>query len=739
MGVQRSLSAPIVELGLAWFASTVVFHVNTAIPIPAGFLAGGLFLSWLALGHGADSPGSDSRFDSVLKPAFEARCIRCHGQDGKVKGKLNLLEIETEADFLSDPDRLAAILDVIEYEEMPPEDEPQLEEGQREQVMASLEVSLTRALEQGKSYAQAPLRRMNRFQYHNAVIDLFDLKANVFTLPERIMREHRNYFKPETGRMDDLVSVGNRPLGKSQLIERRLGGVAAFPQDLRAEHGYDNRGDHLSLSPLLMESFLKLSQSITQSPDFGPENVGTWGSFFLPPKSEVAMETEVRDRLAPFLTKAFRRPVEEAVLDRYAGYVMARLEEGGDFTEAMKGAAAASIASPQFLYLYDETAERGGVEPVGDLELASRLSFFLWGSLPDETLLDLAVKGELSEPKVLEAQVDRMLKDRKLKRFCDSFPAQWLQLDRIVSSIPDRKRFPSFYYSKYRQSMHMALEPLLVFETVLIENLPITQLIDSDFTYRSVLLHNAYGELPGAPPAEKPGGGKGGNAVTVLNFHRVPVTDRRHGGVITNAAVMTMTSGPERTQPITRGAWLATVIFNDPPEPPPADVPALGEKPAEGEEHLTLRERLSQHRERADCKGCHEQIDPLGFALENFDPVGRWRVRYENDRDVDMSGTLFRKHPFSDVVEFKDAILAEKDRFTKGFAGHLLSFALARELGAADEAALDEIAAATAADDYRMQKLLKELVLSEPFRSKTNPPMTNPSLARAKGFPHATR
>ena len=714
----------------------IVSPVTAPFPAPARLLVGLFLLSSSLAAPASDSSEEGSHFKDVLKPAFEARCIRCHGQDGKVKGKLNLLEIETEADLLSDPDRLATILDVIEYEEMPPEDEPQLEKGQREQVLASLEGSLTRALEQGKVFAQAPLRRMNRFQYHNAVIDLFDLKANVFTLPERIMREHRGYFKPETGRMDDLVSVGNRPLGKSQMIEPRLAGVAAFPQDLRAEHGYDNRGDHLSLSPLLMESFLKLSQSITQSPDFGPRNVGTWSTFFLPPKGDVDLESEVRDRLSAFLTKAFRRPVEDAVLDRYTGYVMARLAEGGDFTEAMKGVAAAAIASPQFLYLYDETAEGGGVEPVGDVELASRLSFFLWGSLPDEELLGLAIEGELSKPEVLEGQLERMLKDRKLKRFCDSFPAQWLQLDRIVSSIPDRKKFPQFYYSKYRQSMHMALEPLLLFETVLIEDLPITQLIDSDFTYRSVLLHNAYGELPGAAPAEKPGGGKGGNAVTVLNFHRVPVTDRRHGGVITNAAVMTMTSGPERTQPITRGAWLATVIFNDPPEPPPADVPPLGEKPAEGEEHLTLRERLSQHRERADCKGCHEQIDPLGFALENFDAVGRWRVLYENDREVDVAGTLFRKHDFADVIEFKEAILAEKDRFTKGFAGHLMSFALARELGAADEVALDEIAAATAADDYRIQTLLRELVLSEPFRSKTNPPLEAESLARAEGHPH---
>ncbi|MFT5327384.1 MAG: hypothetical protein ACI8P0_005273, partial [Planctomycetaceae bacterium] len=165
----------------------------------------------------------------------------------------------------------------------------------------------------------------------------------------------------------------------------------------------------------------------------------------------------------------------------------------------------------------------------------------------------------------------------------------------------------------------------------------------------------------------------------------------------------------------------ATVIFNNPPEPPPADVPPLGEKPSAGEEHLTLRERLALHRERADCKGCHEQIDPLGFALENYDPIGVWRNKYENGRDVDMSGTLFRKHEFSDIIEFKDSILVEKDRFARALAGHLLSFGLARELAASDQLALDEIAQATAADGYRFQTLLKQVILSKPFMSKSNP------------------
>ncbi len=649
---------------------------------------------------------------SAILTVLQKHCVQCHGQDGKVKGKVNFLEIKDVSALQQHPDLLADLIEVIDFQEMPPEDEPQLSPEARASLLTELK---SLSVSAKSSYAHTPMRRMNRFQYDNAVVDLFGLKGVVFSLPERMMREHKNYFKPETGKMADTVTVGSRPLGKSQMIEKRLAGVAPFPQDLRAEHGYDNRGDHLSLSPLLMESFLKLAQSIVESDDFTEMNVGIWPSFFAKPDQPQDIKGEVRARLRHFLTLAYRQSVEEPLLERYTKYVITQLDAGSSFTDAMKGAAAAAISSPKFLYLYDESHDSEGTQPINDFELASRLSFFLWGSLPDQELLDLAQADELNKPEVIEAQFARMLADQKLKRFCDSFPSQWLQLERIISSAPNRDKFPGFYFLKYRDSMHMMLEPLLIFETVLIENQPITQLIDSDFTYRSSLLQEAYGEL--AVDAEK----KGRNEVVVLHFRRMPVTDRRNGGVITNAAVMTMTSGPERTQPITRGAWVAGVIFNNPPEPPPADVPALGEKPPEGQEHLTLRERLAMHRERSDCRGCHEQIDPLGFALENYDPIGNWRNHYENGRDVDMSGTLFRKHSFSNVIEFKDAILAEKDRFTRGLAGHLLSFALARELGPADQLALDQIAERTFKDNYKMQTLLKQVILSEPFQSKTNP------------------
>ena len=669
-----------------------------------------------------------ARAEPTLTTVVQKYCSECHSGDDESNSDVQLAGL-TATTLAQDAELVQRLIGVIDRREMPPEDAQQLSAEDHTSLLQFL-----RGIEQeSATTSQSPpalIRRMTRFQYNNAVTDLFQLKCTVFTLPERIVRNYQDSFRPEIGEMAKVIRVGNRPLGKSQLIERRLAGVAAFPQDLRAEHGYDNQADHLSLSPLLMESFLTLGQSITNSSDFGPKNVGIWRTFFAAPEKKDDVDAQIRERLRPFLSKAFRQPIDEPTLDRYVTHASRRLQSGEAFTPVMKAVAGAVLASPRFLYLYSGATDSSSSAPkqgrvATNLALASRLSFFLWGSLPDEQLISLATSGELNKQDVLERVVSRMLTDRKIKRFCDSFPAQWLQLDRLISSAPDPDAFPHFYFSKYRNSMHMMLEPLLLFETVLIENRSITDLIDPDFTYRSPRLEKAYGNLA-TPTDIQPKGNA--DVVKVLSFHRVPITDRRSGGVITNAAVMTMTSGPKRTKPITRGAWVATVIFNAPPPPPPADVPPLAEHPIGDEAKLTLRERLAMHRERSDCRGCHSRIDPFGFALENYNPVGAWRDTYTNGRDVDATGSLFRIRSFSNPIEFKDAIIAEKDRFTKALAGHLLSFALARELTAADQPTIRNIADRTAQDGYRLHTLLCEVVLSKPFREPAKQPSNSPLL-----------
>ena len=257
----------------------------------------------------------------------------------------------------------------------------------------------------------------------------------------------------------------------------------------------------------------------------------------------------------------------------------------------------------------------------------------------------------------------------------------------------------------------MMLEPLLNFETVFIENRPIMELVDSDFTYRSHLLEEWYQ----------------GRAATYginvnlrdIEFTRTPLKDRRFGGVITTGAVMVMTSGPFRSLPITRGSWVSSVIFNEPPEPPPDDVPDLkADDSTLQKEGLTVRQKLNQHSEDSRCAGCHKKIDPLGFALENYDLLGRWRDKYRTGLKVDASGILFGKHAFKDVVGFKDAVLAEKDLFAKAFTKHLLSYALGRELTVVDRIAVDEIAKASEKDNYKLRGLIKHAVIHPIFNQK---------------------
>ncbi|MBT5915821.1 MAG: DUF1592 domain-containing protein, partial [Opitutae bacterium] len=418
-----------------------------------------------------------------IEDTFKAHCIECHGANGKVKGEVNLLSFIQGKDIKSDPELLQTVLEVIDFGEMPPEENQPVDNTERKVIVSELKKLLEESVSGASGeWVNAPIRRMTRFQYANAVKDLLDLKVEVFPLPERMMRDRSGYFKPASGKMPAKMTVSSRALGKSGLIEPRMDGVAPFPQDLRAEHGYDTQGDHLSLSPLLMEDFFRLSRSIVKSPSFNQKNIGSWTKYFGEPKPEVNQMDELKTRLRGLLTLAFRRPVQDKTFKKYFSYAKQQIDKGVVIGNVMKDVLSAILASPRFLYLYDQD-DKENAQPDSslNLDLASRLSFFLWGSLPDEELLQAAKKGVLVEEEQLSKQVDRMLTDKKLKRFCDSFPTQWLQLDRIISAVPDEKKYRDFYYAAplYRTTMDMMMEPLLLFETVLIEDRSILELIDS--------------------------------------------------------------------------------------------------------------------------------------------------------------------------------------------------------------------------------------------------------------------
>ena len=654
-----------------------------------------------------------------INSILDSHCIKCHGEGGKVKGKVNLKELRSANLLSSKPELLESLIGVIKDREMPPEDELPLSDSERGKLLEWLEVKLSDSIKD-QPFLPTSIRRMNRFQYNNSVVDLLELDRPIFRLNERLMRRRDNYFKPETKKMPAQVRISTRPLSKDIDNQRPEGfrGVASFPQDKRAEHGYDNRADHLTLSPLLMESFLNLSQTISESPDLNSKECRSWPWLFASPENTTAemMEEIIRSRLIKLLRRAFRRPVEPVTLDRFVKFALDQRDAGETFENTMRSVIGVVLSMPDFLYFYGDADPENPPNKSSDdkvikeFELASRLALFFWSSIPDDRLLDLAAEGKLSDPNVLSSEIDRMLNDHKSSRFCDNFPAQWLQLDRLITSVPDPKKFPYFYLvDGYRSSMHMMPEPLLLFETIFIEDRSIIELLDPKYTWENAMLKANY-----------EGHAKAGHDVVTQLFKRVPLSDPRRGGVIANAAVMTMTATPTRTQPITRGAWINAVIFNDPPEPPPADVPPLPEADSEELAKLTIRERLAAHRERKDCAGCHNKIDPMGFAMENYGPTGVWRDKYENGREVDVSGVLFNQHEFKTFLEFKEIIVREKGRFVRGFIAHLLSYALSRELGPADSPALDEMTTKALSGEDTMRAVLKNIAMSDPFLQKNN-------------------
>ncbi|MBT5818222.1 MAG: DUF1592 domain-containing protein [Proteobacteria bacterium] len=864
-------------------------------------ITNGLLVAFLlsSITQAAEPAKSADDFKQRIQPILQNYCYDCHGRK-ETEGQVRLTEYSSWNDLEKNPQLIGKMIEALDKNEMPPEDATQPSKTQRQSLLLHLNKSLNRALVSSQTLIPFNMRRMNRFEYGNAVRDLFDLDCWVYSISDRIIRDHNNYFRPETGKMPDVVTVGNRVMGLQQMLENRLLGVMAFPKDPPAENGFNNRGDHLSMSPVLMKSFLKLSRSVVNAENFD-KNCRSWNNLFQDPTQKqattgfgsittdasvatrstgvtisawirpskitdrwqtiarredswrrqllaigrdgdtwglwmgagidgryvefgapvtpqmigdgkwhhvagtfdgkqmnlyvdgkqigskaiegklntqstqpmkigsygaepfhgdlndvrlyrsglskihiksiadgdqkVAEDTLVgswkrdedvrlklnqpikqiaHERIATFLPKAFKSPAERATLNLYTEYIDKQYEKGGDFTQSMKDVVSAALASPRFIFVHNATSKT--VPNHASFDLATRLSFFLWSSIPDDELLALAGAGKLQDNGVLKEQVDRMLNHRRVKNFCDSFAPQWLKINHLVSAAPDFKTHRDYYFGgddkiSYKRGMHMMLEPLLNFETVFVENRPILELVDSDFTYRSHLLTEWYQ-------------GKAATyAINVnlrqIDFTRTPLTDRRYGGVITTGAVMVMTSGPFRSLPITRGSWVASVIFNDPPEPPPDNVPDLkADDKTLQEEGLTVRQKLKQHSSDSQCVGCHKKIDPLGFALENFDLLGRWRDNYRTGLKVDASGELFGKHEFKDVVGFKDAVLAEKQVFAKAFIKHLLSYGLGRELTLADRIAIDEIAKASEEGNYKMRDVIKNIVIHPVFTQR---------------------
>ena len=432
---------------------------------------------------------------------------------------------------------------------------------------------------------------------------------------------------------------------------------------------------------------------------------------------------QARERLSRFLTRAFRRPADAATVERYLGVFDQAAKRGAAFPDAMSAALAAALASPEFLFLAESGIGRGPVQQLDDHSLASRLSFFLWSALPDEELLSAASNGELRTDDGLARQARRLLDDPRSRELGESFAVQWLRLDQLTTAKPDPKLFKAFYSgTQGKVTLHssMLAEALLLWETVLVENRGVSELINADFTWLNHRLARLYGIPVPAFGARSSDSNVLIDAKINARWARVALTDRRRGGFITMAGPLTVTSLPTRTSPVKRGAWLLETIFNRPPQEPKIAFvlkESASSLPAAG----TVRARFENHRSDPSCRSCHIRLDPPGFALERFDAIGAWRER-DGKAPVDARSE-WGGRAFDGPAEFKALLAAEPEEFTRGFAEHLLSFALGRELKLFDRPAVGEILRAgggSASGGPKLRDLIVAIVQSYPFRHTTD-------------------
>lgn len=413
---------------------------------------------------------------------------------------------------------------------------------------------------------------------------------------------------------------------------------------------------------------------------------------------------EVREQrlflLVRFAKRAFRRDVRREEMSLWIKYLESRFETSKDWRTAIVETMTAMMASPDFLYLRENEGQ------LDTFQLASRLSYFFWSTMPDAELFALAEKGKLKDASVLHQQVDRLFNDPRSSRFCDSFVDQWLSLDTLGTMPPDSKEF-RFYNESLEESMRN--ETRLLFRRVFKENRSIAEFIDSDYTFLNGALANLYG-IPwngnSTGPEKKTQGGE-------LVLTKLP-QDSPRGGVLGHASVLTLTSNGVETSPVVRGVWVLEHFLGTPAPPPPAEVPALvpdlnGAK--------SVRQLLEMHRSDAACMKCHQRIDPLGFALENFDHVGRFRTRYSKRQKVSTHGR-FMGNDFDDLSGLKEILAADLNLFARNLIIKLAEYAKGRKLVAADYPIVESILKATEKDGFKLKHIVFRIATSELMANK---------------------
>jgi hypothetical protein len=416
------------------------------------------------------------------------------------------------------------------------------------------------------------------------------------------------------------------------------------------------------------------------------------------PKAEPDEQlAQAREILWPLASRAFRRPATDAEVDAILGVYESARDAGQSIERAMQAAVTALLVAPSFIFMVEKEPSPGKIRRLDGFEVASRLSYFLWSTMPDDRLLRAADRGELETDEQVMAAARRMLEDDKARALVENFAGQWLQLRSLDEATPDRGRFPGFD-DELRRAMRRETEEF--FWHIVREDRSVLDFLEADYTFVNERLAKHYG-LPG---------------VTGDRLVRVALDPERRGGLLGQASVLTVTSNPTRTSPVKRGKWILENLFAAPPPPPPPNVPELKDAGG-GKLTGTLRQRMEQHRADPACAACHQLMDPLGFGLENYDAVGSWRTK-DGDTDVDAGGELPGGKSFRGPKQLRQVLLERRDEFRRCLAEKLLTYAIGRGLEWYDACAVERIAERTAAGGDRFSVMVAEIVKSPAFRKR---------------------
>ena len=591
-------------------------------------------------------------FDKELLPIMQDRCMDCHDAEMK-KG-------DVDFDLLLKPDALrhdirlwGKVREQLRAGTMPPKPKPSLDPAQRDTMLGWIQrneeaVLAMPAIQPGPARS----RRLNREEYGNT--------------------------------LRDLLGIAKRP-------------GDGFPADGAGGEGFANSADTLMLSPLLIEKHLDAAgaaiKEVWERRELRTRLLAPVTSDKLPPDKGAELA------LRPFLLRAYRRPPTEDDVQALLGVFRQTWQRQPNWDEAMKTMFKAALVTPKFLFIED-APHANAKEPsrLDSFEMASRLSYLLWSSMPDDELLKLAGEDKLQDDAVLEAQVRRMLADSKAQAFTKDFAGQWLRFSEVFNSVdPDRRHAPDFN-GELRQAMY---DEIFAFSDQLLrKNGRVLDFLDSDYTFLNERLAKVY-EVPG---------------VKGKDMRQVKLPNNRRGGITSMAAILAYTSYPQRTSPVLRGKWILEQLLGTPPPPPPPNVGQLPED-KKAAKATTLRQRLEAHRNKPVCAGCHARLDPPGFALENFDVIGKWRDS-DNGKPIDATGTMTGGRNFATPAEFRRLLLEDKALFVRSLCTRMLGYATGRSVELHDQPTLLRLEKVLRDSDYRSEPLLIALVKSVPFRSR---------------------